>query len=249
MRWSLLVVAWVLAGCASNKISSQPPEDVLTGAWAEASTFAGATSLSPWEHYVLPAKQATVFTGQRLQGRPALQAHARSSASMVRRKLRVEPEALGAVRFSWLVESMIAGADMEDRDSDDAPVRIVLAFDGDRSKFSGRNAMLSELAHALTGEPMPYATLMYSWCLKCERGETLINPRTDRIRTQVVEAGSHHLGQWRDYVRDVRADFLATFGEEPGALVAIGLMTDADNTRSDAKAWYGPVQLVPATAP
>ena len=33
------------------------------------------------------------------------------------------------------------------------------------------------------------------------------------------------------------------FGEAPGALIAIGLMTDTDNTRSQAQAWYGTIQL------
>ncbi len=221
----------------------------MSSAWAEASTFPGASSLGPWEHYVLPAKQATLFSSQRHQGRLALKAHAQSSASMLRRKLRIEPEALGALRFSWLVESLIADADMRERETDDSPVRIVLAFDGDRSLFSQRNAMLSELALMLTGEPMPYATLMYAWCQKCENGQTIANPRTDRIRTVVVEAGTRGLGQWTDYVRDIRADYQAAFGEPPGALVAIGVMTDADNTGSHAMAWYGPLSLGPISLP
>jgi hypothetical protein len=48
-----------------------------------------------------------------------------------------------------------------------------------------------------------------------------------------------------DYERDIRADFERAFGELPGALVGIALMTDSDNTRSTTKAWYGPVNLVP----
>ncbi|MBC7620972.1 MAG: DUF3047 domain-containing protein [Candidatus Saccharibacteria bacterium] len=234
-----------LLGCTSPHLSVKPQSDLLTSAWADASTVAGASVLGPWEHYVLPAKQATLFLPQRHQGRHAMKASAQSSASMLRRKLRIEPEALGTVRFSWLVESLIAEADMGDRDFDDAPVRIVLAFDGDRSQFSARNGMLNELALMITGEPMPYATLMYSWCTSRQSGETVVNPRTDRIRTLVVEAGLQGLGQWKDYVRDVRADYLAAFGEAPGALVAIGVMTDADNTQSQAVAWYGPVELAP----
>jgi len=42
----------------------------------------------------------------------------------------------------------------------------------------------------------------------------------------------------------VRADFVKAFGEAPGALLAIGIMTDTDNTRSEAQAWYGPVRHV-----
>ncbi|OYU46501.1 MAG: hypothetical protein CFE44_01795 [Burkholderiales bacterium PBB4] len=237
-----------MAACATPKLPVQSSGDALTCAWAEAFSAKGASAVGPWEHYILPAKQATLFSGQHVQGRHAVKADAQASASMLRRKLRIEAKDLGTVRFSWLVESLIADADMAERETDDSPVRIVLAFEGDRSQFSARNAMLSELAHALTGEPMPYATLMYSWCQRCEGGQVIVNPRTDRIRTQVVEVGTGHLGQWRDYERDIRADFSAVFGEPPGALVAIGVMTDADNTRSHATAWYGPIELAAKVA-
>jgi hypothetical protein len=50
--------------------------------------------------------------------------------------------------------------------------------------------------------------------------------------------------RWQDYERNIRADFEQAFGEPPGALVAIGLMTDSDNTRSQTRAWYGDVTLV-----
>ena len=70
-----------------------------------------------------------------------------------------------------------------------------------------------------------------------------INPRTDRIRKLVVESGPQRLSRWLDYERNVRADFEQAFGEPPGALVGIGIMTDTDNTQSQARAWYGPLNL------
>lgn len=102
--------------------------------------------------------------------------------------------------------------------------------------------MLSELARALTGEPMPYATLMYVWCNTRAPGSVITNPRTGRIRKLVVESGRGNLNQWLDYERDIRADFIQAFGEPPGALVGIAIMTDSDNTRTTAHAWYGSVQ-------
>ena len=56
-------------------------------------------------------------------------------------------------------------------------------------------------------------------------------------------AGPDHLRLWRDHRRDVFADFRRAFGEDPGPLVAIAVMTDSDNTRSRAETWYGPVTL------
>ena len=43
---------------------------------------------------------------------------------------------------------------------------------------------------------------MYSWCKTRESGQTIVNPRTDRIRTLVVESGKQGQGRWNDYVRD-----------------------------------------------
>ncbi len=177
--------------------------------------------------------------------RTALKADARSSASMLRTPVRVEADALGQLGFSWMVPALIAGADMGARDLDDSPVRLILAFEGDRSQFSAKNAMLNELTRLVTGEEMPYATLMYVWCNQRPVGSVIHNPRTDRIRKIVVESGPKGLMQWRNYERDIRADFVHAFGEPPGALVAIGLMTDSDNTHSKTVAWYGPIGLRP----
>lgn len=105
--------------------------------------------------------------------------------------------------------------------------------------------MLAELVRAVTGEEMPYATLMYVWGNKRAVGTVIHSARTDRIRKIVVESGSSGLGRWLEYERDVRADFERAFGEAPGPLVGVAIMTDTDNTRSSATAWYGPVRLLP----
>ena len=149
---------------------------------------------------------------------------------MLRKTVRVEAADLGQVSFSWKVPALIAGADMMQVHTDDSPVRLVLAFEGDRSKFSVKNAMLSELALTLTGEPLPYATLMYVWGTDRAPGSIIEGHRTDRIRKLVLESGPQQLGRWIDYERDIKADFEKAFGEAPGALVGIGIMTDTDNT-------------------
>lgn len=196
-----------------------------------------------WQHYPLPGKQTTTYRYQWIDGRHAMQATAKMSASMLRQSIRVAPDQLGVLRFSWKVPQLIAGADLALRETHDSPVRLALAFDGDRSRFSMKNSMLSELALALTGEPLPYATLMYVWCNACPQEQVLSSPRTDRIREIPLESGPTYLGQWREYQRDIRADYEKAFGEPPGALVGVGFMTDTDNTRETAMAWYGAVSL------
>jgi Protein of unknown function (DUF3047) len=193
---------------------------------------------SGWQHLTLPSKKQTLYTLGNQQGRDSIQAHATSSASMLRQDLRIAATDLNTVKFSWHVPELIRDADLAERDSDDSPVRIVLVFEGDKSKFSAKNAMLSEMAELLSGESLPYATLMYVWCNKREPGSVVINPRTDRIRSIVVESGARNLRQWLDYERNIRADYEKAFGEAPGNLLRVGIMTDSDNTQSQTGASY-----------
>jgi hypothetical protein len=244
--WAALLLAAALAGCTST-----PPRataDIAGSPWAEQSGMRAGDKVKAWAHQSFPGKTPTQFTYVRFDGRDTVSVRADHSASMLRQVLRIEPGDLGHVRFSWKVPALIPDADLATRESDDAPVRVVLAFEGDRSRLSARDLALSELAHALTGEPMPYATLMYVWCNQREPGTVIRSARTDRIRKLVVESGPVRLNQWLDYERDIRADFERVFGEKPGALVGIGIMTDTDNTRSKTRAWYGPLRFLPVSA-
>ena len=103
--------------------------------------------------------------------------------------------------------------------------------------------MLSELSRLLTGEETPFATLVYSWSRVSQPGEVVVNERADRIRKIVVDSGPGELRRWRDHKRDLAADFRRAFGEEPGALTSMAVMTDSDNSRASAHTWYGPVNV------
>lgn len=232
MKWLFYCWLLLLAACTSA------PPVAGDDAPLQASPFAG------WEHRGFPGKRATAYAPTLDGGtREAIEVRAESSASMLRQTLRIEPADLGQVRFSWKVPALIAQADLGQRDKADAPVRVVLAFEGDRSRLSLKDAMVSELAHALTGEPMPYATLMYVWCNTRAPGTLIPSTHTSRIQKLVVESGPERLNQWLDYERDIRTDYQRAFGEPPGALVGVAIMTDTDNTRSSARAWYGPVRV------
>jgi hypothetical protein len=198
---------------------------------------------SQWEKMILPGKLRTAYKLERQTQGYALKAKAESSASMLRQRLHIAPDQLGRLSFDWRVAQLIPGADMMQRESEDSPVRLILVFEGDRQQFSPKNAMLSELTQSLTGDPLPYATLMYVWCNQCPPESVIVNPRTDRIRKLAVESGPGRLGQWLSYQRNVRADFEKAFGEAPGALLGLAIMTDTDNTRSATRAWYGQIRL------
>lgn len=234
--------AVLLAGCANAPVSHEVVPSQLP------LVFKADDKLG-WEPMQLPGKLRTAFRLFQEGERRSVQADAAGSASMLRKKLQIPAEQLGNIRFEWRVANLLEGADMTQRETEDSPVRVVLAFDGDRSQFSARNAMLSELARAITGEDMPYAVLMYVWSNDLPVGTVITHPRTDRIRKIVVESGPSRLRQWLQYERDVPADYTRVFGEAPGLLQSIAIMTDADNTQGRTQAWYGTIALERRIAP
>lgn len=240
--WTVLG-CWALSACSLTPQSPQAINTPKPPPLQQLPLHFSAKDTAQWDKMVLPGKLRTAYKLERLPQGYALQAKAESSASMLRQPLRIAPEQLGRLTFDWRVERLIAGADMQQRETEDSPVRLILVFEGDRQSFSAKNAILSELTHSLTGEPMPYATLMYVWCNQCPPESVIVNPRTDRIRKLAVESGPSRVGEWLSYSRNIRADFEKAFGEAPGALLGVGLMTDTDNTRSATRAWYGKVHL------
>jgi hypothetical protein len=222
----------VMAPPSARRVPDGPP--------AVAQVWAGGQ----WAEQSLPGKKLTVYQPVLFEGRHCLQAQAHSSASLLRRKLVVEPGELGQLKFSWRVPALIEAADLTQREGEDSPVRVVLAFDGDHGELDLRTRALFDLGEVITGERPPYATLMYVWENRQAPESLILNPRSDRIRKIVVESGAANLGRWLSYERDVVADYQRAFGRAPGRLIGIAVMTDSDNTDSDTEALYGELSLL-----
>jgi hypothetical protein len=231
-RWWMVLV--VLVGCSTP---STPPAPVH-------GPFDPLTAFEGWAPFALPGKRSTRYTPQWLEGQPVVHADADESASLYRRALRVPSTELNKVRFSWRVPALIPMADLRDRDAADSPVRVVLAFDGDLSRLLAKERLMFELAHAVIGEAPPYASLMYVWDNEAPVESVISGGRSARVRKIVVDSGTSQAGVWRFHERSIVNDFRRAFGEEPGALIGVALMTDTDNTRTRTQAWYGAVQVV-----
>ena len=84
---------------------------------------------------------------------------------------------------------------------------------------------------------MPYATLMYIWANALPPETVVPNPHSARVRMIVVESGTRGLGEWIHVRRNLLEDYRRAFGEDPWDVVAVGVMTDSDNTRGRARSY------------
>lgn len=215
-----------------------------------AAMFGGCTtppaappSVEDWHDVPLPGKRRTAYQWELTPAGRELVARADGSASMYRKRLARPADTLRDVEFSWLVQALPEGGDVSDANASDAAARVLFAFGGDHTRLSARNRLSFELAHTLTGEAPPFATLAYVWDTMAPVGRVVTHPRSDRVRKIVVESGPGGLRQWKRYRRALAADYRLAFGEAPGPLLAVAVMTDGDNTRSQLTTRYRDISL------
>lgn len=197
---------------------------------------------------VTPQKNKTQYTLKNYQGRTVLHASADVAASGLVLPLKPRPAAQQVLSWEWKAMNVIAEADNQESSKDDAPLRIVVAFDGDKTKLPLKDQMVFEMAKIISGHDMPYASLMYVWSSKSPLESIIPSPRTSRIKMIVVNSGSDGLGQWQKHQRDLSKDYQTAFNEPPGKVIGLGLLTDSDNTKSKVNAIYGDIELKKASA-
>ncbi|EJN02982.1 DUF3047 domain-containing protein [Herbaspirillum sp. YR522] len=245
----LVATVLALAGCAASR-SSVPADAAakqarLDQALALFSANPAGALPADWAPLTLTRKKKpTEYTLVEEGGRTVLHAKADQASSGLRHAVDIDVNRKPWLAWSWKTSALVPGADVSARETDDAPVRIVLAFDGDHDKLSLMDTILFDTAKLLTGHELPYATLMYVWDGKAPVGSVIANSRTGRIQMLVVQSGPAHVGQWQQYQRNVAEDYERIFGEKPGRLIGVGVLTDADNTLQQAESWYGDIRLL-----
>jgi len=240
-RFWVVAVSVLLAGCAA--VAPSPPRGSIT---PFSINPPDASRPQGWEALVIARNKAP--TDYRLvpdtgDGTVVLRARAQRSASGLKQVLDIEPQAKPNVAWRWRLTGLIESADNLDRHAEDSPVRLLLFFDGDRTRLPPRDLVALDLAETLSGRRVPYATLVYIWENRQPVGTVIANAHTGRVRMIVAGSGGEDVGQWRRLERNYVADFERAFGEPPGRLVGVGIMTDTDNTGTEIEAYYGDIEL------
>ena len=210
--------------------SSAQPDAALPAAWKNLPVVKG--------------KASTQYTLVRDGDTTVLQAVADHSASALMHDGNIDLARTPVVAWRWKAEKPVAGADNSVASLEDAPARLVFLFAGDKARLPLKDRVSLDIASHLGGEEVPYATLMYIWSTTAAPGTVIPNPRTGRVQMIVVSGQPGHAGEWQSLRRNIVQDYEKVFHEAPGRITAYGVLTDTDNTRGTARAWYGDIQFL-----
>jgi Protein of unknown function (DUF3047) len=247
--WLILfaVVSVALAGCASVPANDSEVRD------SSVSSFASPTAANGlpggWQDWIMSRLlKKTEYKVINENGTHVLEARSESAASGLLQEVLIDPNVQRHISWRWKAPQLIPTADNTRRNADDSPVRIVIAFDGDKKKFDFEDRAMADMVKLFSGREMPYATIMYIWENKLPVGTVLENAHSSRAKMIVAESGPKRVGQWLTMTRDVLEDYRQAYGEEPGKIISVGVMTDTNTTGSKVTAYYGDIMFSEALA-
>lgn len=254
------LATWLAAGCAlfpgdpdrlleSSAIVAElrveESEMVEVGRFSHAGLDRRA--LRDWHPYVvLPSIPRTEYGLVNSGGATVLQASAERSGSGLYRRIRIDPKRHPIVEWSWNVAQPPRGADPRVPSREDSPARLVISFHGDVKSLDFAERVTLRMYKGLTGQMLPFAMLMYVWADGVPAETIIPGVHTDKMQMIVVEGDRARAGEWLRFRRNVLEDYRRVFGADPWDIVAVGVMTDSDDTGQSARAMYGDITFRPA---
>lgn len=246
IRSRILAPIFLLLGSGCAIFAERPSDDTLALPYVKsfAEGHSGSDDAPGWQEWTFSRfKAPTRYEFVKDSGAVVVKANADRSASGLRHLLKLDPDEYPVLTWRWKVNKLIESADNTRKEAEDSPVRVLVTFDGDVEKLSLSDRLMFDNVFLLTGRRMPYATLVYIWENRARKNTIISNLHTSRIKMIVAESGPGKLRHWQTITRNVVDDYKRAFGEDPGTITSIGIMTDTDNTGVKAEAFYGDIQF------
>jgi hypothetical protein len=169
-----------------------------------------------------------------------VRARSEAAASGLAREIRIDPRKYPIVRWRWKVANLLQKSDIRRKAGDDYPARLYITFEYEPEKVSSGRRAQYRLGRLIFGD-IPIAALNYVWDGKAPAGTIVDNAYTDFAKMIVVRSGAQALGAWVEEERNVYEDYKKAFGGEPPMIKGVAIMTDTDDTRESATAYYGDI--------
>jgi hypothetical protein len=172
-----------------------------------------------------------------------VKATSEASASGLTKEVKIDPRVYPVVRWRWKIDNLLKTSDVSRKDGDDYPARLYITFEYDPNKVSFGKKLKYKAGQVIFGD-IPIAAINYIWDSKTQIGTFLDNAYTDFAKMIVVESGPQKVGLWVEESRNVYDDYKKAFGEDPPLINGVAIMSDTDNTKERAIAYYGDIQFV-----
>ena len=227
--WSIAVpITWAQAGPVVEvaKFSSATLGQTVPDGWKPLS----------FKNIPRHTKYEVVKDGDRV----VIKADSDVSASGLTKEVNIDPREYPIIRWSWKINNLVQKSDATRKDGDDYPARLYVTFEYDPDKVRLSKKLKFKAGQIVFGD-IPIGAISYVWETKAPVSAILDNAYTDFVKMIVVESGPNNVGLWVDESRNIYEDYKKAFGEEPPMINGVAIMSDTDNTKERATAYYGDI--------
>jgi hypothetical protein len=168
-------------------------------------------------------KDSTTYQAvDKQSNQPSLVAISQGSASALAKRIEVNLQETPFLNWRWKIDKTLDSPDEQSKAGDDYPARIYVVKEGGWTPWRTRS-------------------MNYVWSSSQPVSSVWASAYTDQSMMVAVRNGDQLAGQWQTEKRNVREDFKKFFGEEILQIDVVAIMTDTDNTKSTATAWYAEI--------
>jgi Protein of unknown function (DUF3047) len=168
-------------------------------------------------------KGQTQYQLTKIDGLQALKADSDAAASGLFFEQKIDLEKTPVMNWRWRIENRMGKIDEQAKSGDDFAARVYVVKSGGLVFWKTK-------------------AINYVWASTSPKDKTWPNPFAgDHAMMVAVRSSSDETGTWYSEKRNVREDFKQLTGEDIKSIDAVAIMTDTDNAKGKATAYYGDI--------
>jgi Protein of unknown function (DUF3047) len=153
----------------------------------------------------------------------ALKAVSNAAASGLFYEQKIDLEKTPVMNWRWRIENSLGKIDEQAKSGDDFAARVYVVKSGGLVFWNTK-------------------AINYIWASTSPKDKTWPNPFAgDHAMMVAVRSSNDKIGTWQTEKRNVREDFKRLTGEDIKSIDAVAIMTDTDNSKGKATAYYGDI--------
>ena len=196
-----------------------------------------------WKELKLGKATPTTYSLVEYDGQVVVQAISNGTASGLIREVDIDPREYPMLSWQWKISNVLENGNVLKKEGDDFAARIYVTFE-----YNPKNLRLGErikyrTLKLLGYKDIPLRSLNYVWSNQVPAGTAVSSAYTDWVTMIALQSGEEHAKTWKHETQNLYQDYLDAFGEEPGSITGIAIMTDTDNTGESAMAYFGDITI------
>jgi len=151
-----------------------------------------------------------------------LKAQTSAAASGMLKEVEIDLNKTPFINWSWKIDNTYQDNNEHSKEGDDYPARLYVVVSGGLFFWQTRS-------------------VNYIWSSNQAVGTTWDSAYTSNSKMVAMRSGDKEAGQWLKEKRNIYTDFKQLFGKEITKIHVIAIMSDSDNTKQSATAYYGDI--------